>query len=313
MFVGQLSWFASEAELREVFNECGSVERVRIPRNVAGKSKGHAFVTFTAPEEAEAAVSKLQGREIRGRVITLEVAKPNAGGPKRVATTVVADRGRSHTPGANGDHHMNGNAASPAASHASEGVTGTSTATGENRKERTLFIVNIPDTVNDTRIRAFLEQYGTLKKLILRPDHQGAIAEFATVADAGRAEMKIPDANFDFEEGSGRFVKVVEEAEFFRTKGDVRTDKLSKAPKATNGSAASSKLMAAPRISRPGQTGGRRGGLGIKRGGAGLGGPRAASDGHGGQAGASLKEPAGDEKQQKSNDDFRAMLAGGKK
>lgn len=292
------------------------MERVRIPRNVAGKSKGAAFITFSSPQEAQAAIVNLKGREIRGRSIALEIAKPNAGGAKRTATSIVTGQGRSQTPSADGDTHMNGNAASPPASYTSDvAAVASAGANGENRKDRTLYLVNIPDTVNDTRVRHFLDQYGALKKIILRPDHRGAIAEFATVADAGKAEMKIPDAQFDFEEGTGRFVEVVEESQFFKTREEWKTNKLGKPSKAGSSGSGSgtTKMLAPPRISRPGQAGGRRGGLGVKRGGVGLNGPRGTTDGHAHNA---PKEPEGPDadkvgQQGKSNDDFRAMLAGG--
>ena len=47
VYVSNLDWSATEEEISQVFSKYGRVERVRIPTNVAGKSKGIAFVVFS--------------------------------------------------------------------------------------------------------------------------------------------------------------------------------------------------------------------------------------------------------------------------
>ncbi len=47
VYVANVDWFASEAELKELFSKYGTVERVRIPRTLSGRSKGTAFVVFS--------------------------------------------------------------------------------------------------------------------------------------------------------------------------------------------------------------------------------------------------------------------------
>merc|ERR1712098_95136 len=49
---------------------------------------------------------------------------------------------------------------------------------------RTITLMNIPDTVNVARVNAIVEPYGELVKVVLRPDHQGAIVEYANAAGA---------------------------------------------------------------------------------------------------------------------------------
>lgn len=46
LYVSNVDWSATEEEVSEIFRKYGTVERVRIPRNVGGKSKGTAFVVF---------------------------------------------------------------------------------------------------------------------------------------------------------------------------------------------------------------------------------------------------------------------------
>ena len=51
--------------------------------------------------------------------------------------------------------------------------------------------MNLPDTVNDSRIRALMEPFGPLSKIVLRPDHQGAIVEFMDTSSSGKAALEI--------------------------------------------------------------------------------------------------------------------------
>lgn len=48
VYVSNVDWSATEEELGDIFSKYGTVERVRIPKNVAGKSKGMAFVVFSS-------------------------------------------------------------------------------------------------------------------------------------------------------------------------------------------------------------------------------------------------------------------------
>ena len=47
LYVANVDWSATEDEIKEMFSKYGTVEKVRIPRNLEGKSKGTAFVVFS--------------------------------------------------------------------------------------------------------------------------------------------------------------------------------------------------------------------------------------------------------------------------
>jgi RNA recognition motif-containing protein len=47
VYISNVHWGALEEDVKAVFSSCGPVEKVRIPRNMNGKSKGIAFVSFT--------------------------------------------------------------------------------------------------------------------------------------------------------------------------------------------------------------------------------------------------------------------------
>lgn len=87
LFVGGLSFSTSNERLRETFEAVGSVESATVVTDRdTGRSRGFGFVEMATPEEANDAVSRLNGTELDGRQINVEVAKPagsGGGGPRR--------------------------------------------------------------------------------------------------------------------------------------------------------------------------------------------------------------------------------------
>lgn len=82
LFIGGLSFSTSTERLREVFAACGAVESASVVTDRdTGRSRGFGFVEMATPEEAEQAVSKLNGTSLDGRTIQVEKAKaPGTGG-----------------------------------------------------------------------------------------------------------------------------------------------------------------------------------------------------------------------------------------
>ncbi|MBX5494882.1 MAG: RNA-binding protein [Bryobacteraceae bacterium] len=80
IFVGNLSFGATEDLLRSVFEPYGAVERVSIITDrTTGQSRGFAFVEMTSSEEADRAIASLDGRELNGRMMKVNEARPRAG------------------------------------------------------------------------------------------------------------------------------------------------------------------------------------------------------------------------------------------
>ena len=78
LFVGNLSFQATEEDLRELFAQAGTVETVRIITDqFTGRPRGFGFVEMATTEEAEAAVKKFNGHELDGRTLKVELAKPS--------------------------------------------------------------------------------------------------------------------------------------------------------------------------------------------------------------------------------------------
>jgi RNA recognition motif-containing protein len=85
LFVGGLSFSTSNERLREVFAAVGTVESAAVVTDRdTGRSRGFGFVEMATPEDAEQAISKLNGTSVDGRTIQVERAKsPGTGGGGR--------------------------------------------------------------------------------------------------------------------------------------------------------------------------------------------------------------------------------------
>ena len=77
LFVGNLPWGINNDSLRELFASVGEVvEAMVITDRMSGRSKGFGFVTFATEEAAQAAIAQLNEKEIDGRKIIVNVARP---------------------------------------------------------------------------------------------------------------------------------------------------------------------------------------------------------------------------------------------
>ena len=77
LYVGNLPYETGETELQELFGQFGSVETVRIMRDMAtGRARGFGFVEMTTDEEAQTAIVKLNEYQLGGRALTVNEARP---------------------------------------------------------------------------------------------------------------------------------------------------------------------------------------------------------------------------------------------
>ncbi|CAL1360479.1 unnamed protein product [Linum trigynum] len=77
LFVGGLSFCTTEDGLTETFSQYGQVVEAKIVTDrVSNKSKGFGFVTFACEDEAEKALTDMDGKNLNGRVVFVDYAKP---------------------------------------------------------------------------------------------------------------------------------------------------------------------------------------------------------------------------------------------
>ena len=77
LYVGNLSFETSDAELEELFGKAGNVESVRVMRDmVTGRGRGFAFVEMASEQDAQNAVSMFNQYSLDGRSLTVNEARP---------------------------------------------------------------------------------------------------------------------------------------------------------------------------------------------------------------------------------------------
>ncbi len=93
IFVGNLNYSTTQEDLHATFAQFGNVERVNVVTDRdTGQPRGFAFVEMTDPNEAQTAISQLNGAELNGRAMNVNEARPKPsngggrggfGGPRR--------------------------------------------------------------------------------------------------------------------------------------------------------------------------------------------------------------------------------------
>lgn len=77
LFVGSLAWATTDQGLIDFFSAAGTVEDAFVLKErETGRSRGCGFVTMSSAEEAQKAIEELNGKELDGREINVNMAKP---------------------------------------------------------------------------------------------------------------------------------------------------------------------------------------------------------------------------------------------
>ena len=77
LFVGNLSFNITENDLEDAFAAHGTVVETNLMMDRAtGRPRGFAFVTMGSPEEAQKAIEAMNGKELAGRALTVNIARP---------------------------------------------------------------------------------------------------------------------------------------------------------------------------------------------------------------------------------------------
>lgn len=86
LFVGNLSYQTVDRDLQDHFSQAGAVTSVNVMFDkFTGKSRGFAFVEMATPEEANRAVEMFHSKDLQGRPLTVNIARPREERPPRAA------------------------------------------------------------------------------------------------------------------------------------------------------------------------------------------------------------------------------------
>ena len=82
LYVGNIAYETTEADLESLFSQSGTVETVRVMRDMAtGRARGFAFVEMASEADAQAAIDQLNEKEFGGRTLTVNEARPQTARP----------------------------------------------------------------------------------------------------------------------------------------------------------------------------------------------------------------------------------------
>jgi RNA recognition motif-containing protein len=83
LYVGNLAFQTSSEELEQLFAQAGTVESASVVEDrETGRSRGFGFVEMATPEEGQAAIQQFNGKEINGRSLTVNEARPREDRPR---------------------------------------------------------------------------------------------------------------------------------------------------------------------------------------------------------------------------------------
>ncbi len=84
LYVGGLAYSVTDQELNNLFAEHGTVESANVVKDRDSyNSRGFGFVEMSTQDEAEKAISALNGTDLQGRALTVNMAKPKTDRPRR--------------------------------------------------------------------------------------------------------------------------------------------------------------------------------------------------------------------------------------
>ena len=94
LFVGNLAWATTQADLEAAFGAYGEVSSAKIMTDrETGKSRGFAFVEMPNDSEARKAIEDLNGKDLKGRAINVNEARPREERPRSGGFGGGGDRG----------------------------------------------------------------------------------------------------------------------------------------------------------------------------------------------------------------------------
>jgi cold-inducible RNA-binding protein len=103
IFVGNLDFGATDDSVRSMFEAYGTVDRASVVTDRdSGRSKGFAFVEMPNDAEGERAIAALNGKELNGRALTINEARPKAEGGSRGGGGGGGGRDRGNSGGGGG-------------------------------------------------------------------------------------------------------------------------------------------------------------------------------------------------------------------
>ena len=82
LYVGNLAFSVTEEQLTELFSQYGTVQSVKVIKDESGRSKGFGFIEMGSDDEAANALRNLNGKDVSGRAIKVDVTREKSFAPR---------------------------------------------------------------------------------------------------------------------------------------------------------------------------------------------------------------------------------------
>ncbi|KAG5184168.1 hypothetical protein JKP88DRAFT_163534 [Tribonema minus] len=203
LYVGNLGYDTRSDTLHAAFAPFGNIQEASVASDrETGQSRGFGFVTYSSPMEAQAAMDNLNGTELDGRTIRVNLSQPRYGGSS--GGYGGSSGGAGGYGGSSGGY--GGGAAAGGYGGGGGGFGGGGRGGGDGNK---LFIGNLGwSTTTDELYQAF-SQYGQIQDAIVMTDRETGSSRgfgFVTYTDAGAAQAAIQ--GMDGRDFGGRSIRV---------------------------------------------------------------------------------------------------------
>ncbi|KAH7136141.1 hypothetical protein B0J11DRAFT_547853 [Dendryphion nanum] len=289
VFLRRLNYKVKKSQIEKEFSKFGNIQYISLPLidqgYHKGNNKGICYIAYESPESASAAVAEMNGKQIWDMQLTAEIAKTRNELNKNIHHTKVTNTASPEPRGSTPSHA------------ADKSNTKDQDKDYAPVSDRSIALLGIPDTVPHERIADLVKPYN-YKVVTHFPKNGGAIIEFHDVASVGTASLAL--------EGTTEELKKAKAA--YRPGTNLEGAKKGVENGTTGAkSKAKGKAVMQPRSVGPAKPVVRGGSMLRGRGRPGLGfaGSRAQTQGTG--------QGQGIEGGAKSNEQFRALLLGGKK
>ncbi|EPX71356.1 RNA-binding protein Prp24 [Schizosaccharomyces octosporus yFS286] len=172
LYLTNVDFDVNDSQVREFFIKYGTVESVRLPSKASTKGHmGFGYVIMSSSSEAENALSAA-GKVLGKRVLNVVISQPKKAISKE---KVTKDRGPTFTKMLNRDS-----------------TDSKTPPTSLNQvHSKSLGIINVDQTINEPRLRSVFEPYGEIFRVVLHPEHEGAIVEYVDIHNAGKAALAV--------------------------------------------------------------------------------------------------------------------------
>ena len=209
IFVGNLNRDTKEEDLNAAFSSAGPIVSINIIPRPSGTP--YAFIVFSSPEIASAAVSSFQNFSLSGNLLTVEACRPS---PSNHHNRNPRRNHQSSSSRSNPGNRSRGNGsrygAKRSGNYRMRGHDGPETTRALSPTE--VFVSNIPFTFDDARLRLEFAAYSPVEARIVR-DGQFRVFGFVSFADADTARAAIGDKSGRIIEGRKIIVRQAYEKE----------------------------------------------------------------------------------------------------